>query len=149
MDGQRGVLDQVVAPAPSVVPVCRELPPQEWDRLRDFEPFSSKGLPSADRTRILVLESPAGAIVGWWFLFLAYHAEPLWIHPDYRGKAASVGRLVKGMQNLLADEGTLSAFALIGTGAEDVIRTQAERMGFEKIPADIYLLSPKGPTNGR
>jgi hypothetical protein len=127
------------------VPSCRELPPQEWDRLRAFEPFATKGLPSADRTRILVLERPEdGAIVGWWFLFLAYHADPLWIAPDYRGKAGSIGRMVAGMQQLMIDEGVPSAFALIHHDQAEGIRTQAARMGFERLAADLYALTPKG-----
>jgi hypothetical protein len=143
MDGQRGVLT-AEPPTTQAVPVCRELPPEEWDRLREFEPFSSKGLPSADRTRILVLETPDGRLVGWWFLFLAYHAEPLWIHPDYRRKAASVGRLVKGMQDLLVAEGCTGAFALIGDAADEVVRTQAARLGFERIPATVHFVTPRG-----
>jgi len=131
---------------PEPIPTVRELPPEEWDRLLVFEPFNSKGLPSPERTRILVVENPAREIVGWWFLFAALHAEPLWLREDYR-KAGTTRRMIRGMQKLLVEVGAGSAFALIAENDLGHLPPIAARLGFERLPGALFWLHPT-PTAG-
>ncbi len=129
------------AVAVGVLPIIRELPPEEWSRLLAFQPFDTQGLPPTPTSRIMVAEvgGPGGAIVGYWGIFMAIHIEPLWIAPEYRKRPGVVRRMWRGIQSLLADLGADTAFACIFE-ADAPNKPLAQKLGFVEAPGKLYFI---------
>ena len=133
-------------PAPSsVVPirptyVTRQLPPEEWERLRDL-PFAANGLPDPETTLILVDEIPAGEIVGIWALFLQPFLDGLWVHPEHRHTVIA-GQLLREMKALLQAHGITTAFTVV---SDPAVMTLAYKAGFARAPGDLWLLQLQPP----
>lgn len=89
-----------------------------------------------------MLVDPADQIVGWWFLFAALHAEPLWVDPAYR-RAGTARRLLRAMRGLLQEIGTQSAFAIIGLKDLPQMVPLATKVGFERIPGELFFIHPR------
>ena len=119
--------------------VFRELEPEEWPRLLEFEPFKSSGLPADNgHWRILIAEVD-GEIVGCTSVHSQVHWDPWWIADEHRGNAGIVRGLIKQGALLLNNLGIPHAFATI----EDqnvVSQGLAKRLGFEPAPGKLYII---------
>jgi len=83
----------------------RLLPPEEWDKLDDIEPYKSKGLPGdPSEWRIVVVER-GGAVVGTCAFFTAVHWDNWWIAPESRGKGSVLLELLRASDKLLEGSG--------------------------------------------
>lgn len=120
------------------LPTVRLLPPEEYPRLLPFPSFAG-GLPNPDTSRILVAELN-GEIVGFWGLFAAVHAEPLWIHPDHRSRPGLIRRLWTALTNEMRETNTEIAFACIADTDAAKNVPLALRQGFERYAGDLYFV---------
>jgi ribosomal protein S18 acetylase RimI-like enzyme len=119
--------------------VVRDLPAEEWEKLRAFEPWATQGLPSEEHSRIIVAEQ-GGAIIAYWGIFTAIHVEPLWIHPDHRRRPGLVRRLWGSVVATLQGAGIRTAFACIADADAAQNVPLALRRGFERMPGDLYFV---------
>lgn len=71
--------------------ITRVLPPAEWSKLVGTELEFVWPVLNPDASVILVVESDTGDLLGCWAILQVWHAEGLWIAPEYR-KKTSVGR---------------------------------------------------------
>jgi hypothetical protein len=120
----------------------RMLPTEEWWRLLPFEPFVRGGLPSPDATRIIVAEvdGPGGEIRAFWTITGCVHVEPVWIHPEERKRPGLVRGLWRQVLETLRENGVVSAFACIMDRDAAANTPLVMRLGFQKLPGDLYLL---------
>jgi hypothetical protein len=114
----------------------RELPVEEWDRLRAL-PFAEKGLPDPRLTKILVAETPEGRIVGVWAAMTQVFLDGLWVAPDYRRTSWVAMKLLRGMRDLLRRLGIVQSFTLVQT--TDVL-CLATKAGFVRVQGDLCVL---------
>ena len=75
--------------------IYRLLKANEWERVR---PILNESLPDPNTSLISVAENDD--IRGILCFHLVYHGEPLWVHPDYRGKV-NVAKLQKSLTDVL------------------------------------------------
>jgi hypothetical protein len=120
----------------------RMLPPEEWPRLLSFTPFSEGGLPSPDATRIIVAEvgGPGGEIRAFWTITGCVHVEPMWIHPEERKRPGLIRGLWREVVETLREHGVVSAFACILDRDAAMNMPYVARLGFQKLPGDLYML---------
>jgi hypothetical protein len=123
------------------LPHVRVLPGEEYERLRVFPPFAG-GLPNPDFTRIIVAElgGPGGELVAVWSLIQAIHAEPMWVREDHRKRAGLIRRLWTSVWSELQAVGALMAFAIVADQDAAANVPLVLRLGFEKLPADLYMI---------
>lgn len=123
----------------------RELPADEYDRLRDVPPYDQLARPvqPSPNVRIIVADTPGGPILAHWAAFNAVHLEPLWIHPAHRGDGMLGYRLLRAMLGVLDDDAVAFAFAVIAAADEATVRPLAERLGFVKLPGSLYTWERK------
>jgi GNAT superfamily N-acetyltransferase len=112
----------------------RLLPVTEWPRLLALERGWLKQLPEAHEAVIFVVEDNTGEIVGYWMVLKAYHLEPVWIHPDHRGKMVP-RRLWRCIRDFLDTCSITKAFCLTEQSA---VGGYLLRLGLRKLPAAIY-----------
>lgn len=74
-------------------------------------------------TQVIAVETPDGTLVGCWALLPVYHAEGVWIHPDYR-RGGRVGlRLLEGLRTLCRRLGVRTvATASVSDNVDRLIR---------------------------
>lgn len=118
----------------------RDLPIEEWYRLAHTDLGQSVAYVLPEKTTIMVVEE-GDEIIGCWAVLTIPHAEGLWIHPRYRGKASVARRLWTHLRQTVAAMG----FTRVQTGACDsVIAALLERHGAMKLEMDSYILPVKG-----
>lgn len=119
----------------------RQLPPAEWDRIRDYGHFhTGTPLPAPEHAVMLVVEEDA-QIIGVWMAMNVVLLEGLYISEEYRHKSGVARRLFHGMISLLQGRGIRSALAYTPHPA---VAAMAEKAGFTKVDGELYLLSVKG-----
>ena len=124
-------------------PIVRELPRAEFGKLAACDPF----VPYAwklEKIRARVIDAETaetGQIVACWAAFDAVHLDPLWIAAAYRRRPKLALQLLDAMRAVLAECGVSSALAII---ADPTVAAMAERLGFEPIPGQLYLLRSEG-----
>ena len=125
--------------------ISRMLPPAEWSRILRDQPesplaqqFQVNGIPDADSARICVVERD-GRIVGSWMIFMACHAEPVYVNPDARTPSVIKALLEQTVTALQADHIT-HAFAVIAD--VDLLENapMAHKLGFQKAPGELYFV---------
>lgn len=123
---------------PPGTPVERLLPVEEHYRLLEVWP---EGTPLPDPKRVLpVVVEVDGKIVAYWFIFVAFHVEPLWIAPEHRNSPGVAKALWAGVATELLKQGVPETYATI---SEDDLATNgpmAERLGFRPLPLKLYHL---------
>ncbi len=115
---------------------ARELPPEEWEKLRGL-PFATHGLPDPALAAICVLETETGEIVGVWAAQTAVHLEGLWIAPEYRTHPVAGTKLLHGMKTLLKTHHIPVSFTLT---SEEAVLVMALRAGFTRWHGDLLML---------
>jgi hypothetical protein len=130
-------------------PTVRQLPPEEWERLRDFPLAERYGIPDPRGAAILVAETPAGEIVGVWAALTTVHLDGLWIAPEYRRTSLVAAKLLRGMKAMLTQLGIVHSFTLVESPEVLVLALKA---GFQKLPYDLCFLdltsqAPDSPTD--
>lgn len=136
------------APASTVVSLgeltVRYLPPDEWESvLRQIPLFADgKPLPNPQTTYVVVAQRQDGSLAGFWFVFAAYHVEPVWVAEDCRQKAGLLRRMWRGVGDILRALKQGSAYAVIlDADLPTGIASQATRMGFQQIPGKLYFVN--------
>jgi len=124
-------------PATAASTTPRVLPPEEWDRLRDFA-FATNGLPDPTTSVIIVVETATGEIVGIWAMLLQPVLDGLWVDPAHRSTLVA-GQLLRTMKAFLQEFEIPAAFTVI---SDDSVRTLAAKAGFTKVPGDLWILEP-------
>jgi hypothetical protein len=118
----------------------RELPGEEWPKVRDIEPFDQAGLPPDNgHWRILVAELD-GQIIGCTSVHTQVHWDPWWIAPEHRTNPVVVRGLVRQGAELLTNLGIDHAFCTI-SDEQFLSQRLATRLGFIEAPGKLYLLN--------
>jgi len=117
----------------------RLLPPDEWHRLADYEPFKSGGLPDPDLWRIVVAEDE-GRIIGFCGLFETVHWDPWWVDPDYRGNPVVFKDLIAGGVEVMIDHHIQQVHVTIPHDRPDLER-MLTRFGFKPAPGTLYYFA--------
>lgn len=129
--------DEVVASAL----VYRELSIAEWNLLKTVPPFDVKATPNPSAARVIVAQdNETGKLVAYWFLVTIVHVEPVWIDPTYRHKPTLVRKLWESTFRMLKSIGVSKAFCTINYDAPRENASMAQRLGFKRLPTDLYLL---------
>jgi len=123
------------------MPDVRVLPPEDWDRLAEFHPFTEFGIPHPEYATIVVAEEQ-DEIVAFWCLFQTVHVEPMWIADAHRHRPGLIRRLWKTVTTVLADAGIPAAFAVILDENAQATLSPALRLGFKKVPGDLFVITP-------
>lgn len=138
------------AQAPSVTSTTvRELPPEEWWKLRAIVP-EGYGMPNPGNSRVVTVEDEGGKIVGFWFVFATLHVEPFSLDEAYRGNPGILKRMWAGVRGILDSmrEGSGGLFGNIAFAVipdVDLPRTlpMARRLKFQKLPGSLYFVIPE------
>lgn len=119
----------------------RELGPEEMHVLATLPPFNVEGIPAFGHTRIVVAQDVEGGnIVAYWFIFDAVHVEPLWVDPNYRKRPGMARRLWGRVREILEETKVPGAFAMVHDADAMPNASQAIRLGFKRLPGDLYYL---------
>lgn len=118
----------------------RELPTDEWDKLRTIPPYDTLGLPSIQGDwKIFVVENEQGEIIGTTALQVQVHWEPWWVRPDVQKNPAVIRSLLAiGLENM--DEYGLPYVFCTVADDQPEIREVVEHLGGIKAPGDLYLI---------
>lgn len=142
------VEEAMVAPAQvgTALPqlVYRELSIAEWAELKTMPPFNTKATPNPAAARVMVAQDVVtGRLVAYWFMLTVVHVEPVWIDPDYRHKPTLVRKLWEGTMRMLKSIDVSLAFCTVNYDAPRENASMAQRLGFKRLPTDLYLLELK------
>lgn len=85
-----------------------------------------------------------GRVVAYWPVWLAVHAEPLWVDPAHR-TPGTIRVLVETLFQHLRDAGVGSAFVVLGHADQQVTLSAALRLGFQRVPGDLYVVDLRTP----
>ena len=114
------------------------LPLGQIERLREAGgPLAEADLSALDLEALPVVEVD-GQIVAYWPAFFALHLEPLWVAEPYRLNPAVTRGLLEAMTQTLQTIGKPVAFAVIDSATE--VAPLAERLGFARVPGDLYYV---------
>jgi len=113
----------------------RLLPRDEWPKLAGTE-LETVVTMLPDSAAVIVVED-AGVIVGCWSLLPVYHAEGIWIRPDYRRKGGVALRLLRGLRTVARRYG---ARAVCTASMDTTVSTLIERIGGQKMPGTHYTV---------
>lgn len=113
----------------------RDLPEEEWEKLRDHPSLGGHPLPHPKTSRAIVVERD-GEIVGVWFAIQVVHLEPIWLKKEERSTGAGL-LLFRGMKRLLDSCSLKRVFSF---SDNPVISAYLGRLGFVKLPYEIHAL---------
>lgn len=118
----------------------RVLDPGEYNRLQEAGgPLAGYDLSRIDHMRILGVEEH-GRLIGYWAVAVLVHAEPLWLDAPARGRPSVVRKLLTALTSLLQDLECKVAFGVINDRDFDMNLPMARRLGFERVPGDLYVI---------
>lgn len=118
----------------------RELPPDEWHRLTQIPgPLAGRDLQPSDSARIIVVESPAGAIVGYWPAFAMVHLDLLYTDAEVRHHPKVQFALLGAMATMLQQLGVRSVCAVIADADQPDNGRMAEKLGLQPLPGTLYM----------
>lgn len=132
----------------------RELPPDEWHRLQEAGGFFEVGerIPAPTRhVKVIALEAlhppdrpPGWWVVGYWPVFDAVHAEPLFIREGYRSNRQVVSAMLGALITLLQNAGVEHVWATIAHG-HVTSEQMAEKIGMVPLEGSTWTCKvPKG-----
>ncbi len=124
--------------------VYRELSIDEWNLLKTVPPFDTKATPAPESARVIVAQdNESGELVAYWFVFTAIHVEPAWIAPSHRHRPTVVRKLWNAVRGLLNSLDCNLAFCSVNYDAPYMNASMAQRLGFKRLPTDLYFLNTK------
>lgn len=118
----------------------RELPREEWGRLAAIPgPLQGRDLRAGDAARIIVIESPAGAIVSYWPAFAMVHLDLLYTDAEVRHHPKVQFALVGAMATMLQQLGVTHVCAVVADADQPANGQMAEKLGLAVIPGALYM----------
>lgn len=114
----------------------RVLPPDEWARVAEIEPFASGGLPDPEHWRIVVVERD-DVIVAVCSLFDTVHWDLFWVADADRGNPVVFKELLEGGVGVMDDFAIAQVHTTIPLGRPD-LAAMLERFGFKPAPGELY-----------
>lgn len=121
----------------SRTPIIRDLPPEEWDRLRTLTPFDVGGLPNPAFWRILVIEVDQ-QIRGYVCLWTAIHCEPLWLDDSLRHHPKLFMDLWVAARAVVQDAGAAMVFSTVDDDRPD-LQALWQKFGFVAAPGRLFI----------
>lgn len=122
----------------------RTLPTDEWHKLHDapgpLPEWLDGTTPDPDQTIITVIEDDDGAIKGYWVLFNAVHAEPLYLDESIRHHPKMGLALMAAVGDHLRKHDVKAAFGIIGDADVKTVAPMAQRAGFKRLPGTLYAI---------
>ena len=121
-----------------------QLPMDQLDRLKEAGgPLAEVDTSNMHKANIAAVEVD-GQLVAYWPVWRAIHAEPLWVHEDYRRHPGVIRAILRELERaldpLMAETGEHIAFAILGD--QDILTSgkYVMRLGFERVPGDLFFL---------
>lgn len=119
----------------------RELPAEEWEKLRSIPPYDSMGLPSTDGDwKVFVVEDADGALIATTATQVQVHWEPWWFREESRKNPVVVRLLLEQCLSTLKEFGIPYAFCTVAEDQPE-IRSVVEHLGGIRAPGDLYLVN--------
>ncbi len=120
------------------------LPPDQWPRIKAELPGSSLAeLEHFEQLEgIIVVAEHDGVLVGHWPLILTWHAEPLYLKPEYRKSGPALKQLLEGLFATMRNADVQSAVVII---EEPELQEAASRLGFQPVPGQLYIATAPAP----
>lgn len=118
----------------------RLLQADEWEKLLEWEPFKSYGLPdltAREQWQVIVVEDE-GRIVAISGMFNAIHWDLWQVAPDYQRNPAVIRSLIREGRQLLLEHDIPQVHAIISADAPEILRSQALRLGLKPAPGQLY-----------
>lgn len=115
-----------------------EMPSSQWvERLSHIEPFKTHGFPNPELCKVLCAVTPTGEIAAAWWVTIAWHVEPLWIDEKHRHRPGLIRQLWARVRQELKGQGADVGFGII---SDPLVAAQASRLGFHRVPGDLYFI---------
>lgn len=116
------------------------LPMEEAERLREAGgPLAEADL-SNMRAALLAVVEVDGKIVAYWPVWQAIHAEPLWVTEEQRHNPAVIRGILDQVEQAMIQANDPIIFAIIGEADLLTSGRYAKRLGFTRVPGDLYVL---------
>ena len=112
----------------------RSLDKEEYLKLKPLLDQQGWTLPYPEMTAVIVAEYQ-GEIVGFGVTQLVPHAEPMWVHPDWRNTGLAV-MLNQKLVTLMESSG-LKAWIIVAPSA--ALAMYCRKMGLKEVPGTIFV----------
>jgi hypothetical protein len=111
----------------------KELPQNDWGKLDHL--IDSKFIPPMGKA---VVAEDEGRIISYYFLSPRWHAEPIWVDPEYSGKVYIPKMLKLLLQGL---EHTMDILCLTPkqSNVDEIMRNIGDKKGFQEMPYNVWL----------
>jgi hypothetical protein len=118
------------------------LDPDQIERIREAGgPLAeAPDLSKFAQEAIIPVVEVEGRITAYWPVWKAVHAEPLWVAEGCRHNTAVIRGILQGVETALRAMGDPVAFAVIGQEDLDTSGVYAKRLGFDRVPGDLYYV---------
>lgn len=142
--------DAPPALAPSTPKTIRafRLSMEDVERIREAGgPLAEVDLSHMHQALIAAVEVD-GKLVAYWPVWRAVHAEPLWVTEEARKSPAVIRGILDQVEAAMTEMGDPLIFAVIGD--QDILTSgrYAMRLGFERVPGDLFVLYRKPQEEG-
>ena len=111
----------------------------EWEKLRDFPPFNTGGLPLSDEHFKILVAEEDGRIIGLCGLSTQIHWDPWYIDSEHQGKAGVFRALVASGLDLLRSVGAAGVHTTVPDDRQDLSELVV-KFGFIPAPGRLFLL---------
>lgn len=81
-----------------------------------------------------------GAIVAYWVVWYALHAEPLWVKPEFRKHPAVIKHVVGVMHDIVAASEEPAIYCQVEPADVELVAPYAERLGFYEAPGKFFYM---------
>lgn len=120
------------------------LPMDELERIREAGgPLAEADLSKLVGRALVAVVEVDGRIVAYWPVWQAVHAEPLWVTEAARNNPAVIRGILDQVEVAIDQFGDPLIFAIIEEGNELTSGAYASRLGFEKVPGELWVLYRK------
>lgn len=111
-------------------------------------PLKGMQLAEGSLTYCPAVEDATGKILGYWPIFPAVHAEPLFLDPSVRSNVAVARQLIAAVLAIFQQHTIPYAFGIIGDADVEQTGPMAETFGFTRVPGQLYALKVPGVASG-
>lgn len=108
------------------------LEPEDYDALVPIFKFYGGEVPDPKLSRV-AYASEGGEIIGFYCLQLVAHAEPLWVHPRFRGSPVAA-RLIQMINEQRKDK---RAYVICDT---EESQRMCEKLGLRRVESPVYYM---------